>query len=144
MPLARAEGDHGGARIGEVNIQTIDPEFAPTAAGGYTQGLRVADLSDLLFISGQVPETPSGHIPDDFEAQCRQVWANVISVLTAAGLTTNNLLKVTTYLSDRRHAETNSRVRREMLGIHRPALTVVIAGIYHERWLLEIEAMAGA
>lgn len=68
----------------------------------------------------------------------------MISVLTAAGLTTNNLLKVTTYLSDRRHAETNSRVRREMLGHHRPALTVVLTGIYHERWLLEIEAMTGA
>jgi hypothetical protein len=31
-----------------------------------------------------------------------------------------------------------------MLGDHRPALTVVITGIYHERWLLEIEALAGA
>jgi 2-iminobutanoate/2-iminopropanoate deaminase len=50
-------------------------------------------------------------------------------VLTAAGLTTNNLLKVTTYLSDRRHADANARVRREMLGDHRPALTVVITGI---------------
>jgi enamine deaminase RidA (YjgF/YER057c/UK114 family) len=51
------------------------------------------------------------------------------SVLTAAGLTTDNLLKVTTHLSDRRHADANARVRREMLGDHRPALTVVITGI---------------
>jgi 2-iminobutanoate/2-iminopropanoate deaminase len=52
-------------------------------------------------------------------------------------------MKVTTDLS-RRYAETNSRVRREMLGDHRPALTVVIAGIFDERWLLEIDAIAGA
>jgi 2-iminobutanoate/2-iminopropanoate deaminase len=127
-----------------VDIQSIDPETAPTAAGGYTQGLRVSGLTELLVISGQVPETRDGVIPRGFEAQCRQAWANVISVLESAGLTTTNLLKVTTYLSDRRFAETNSRVRREMLGEHRPALTVVIAGIFDERWLLEIEALAAA
>jgi enamine deaminase RidA (YjgF/YER057c/UK114 family) len=125
-------------------VERIDPESAPPAAGGYTQGLRVTGLTDLLFVSGQVPETPDGDIPDGFEAQCRQAWANVVSVLEAAGLTTNDLLKVTTYLSDRRYAETNSRVRREILGEHRPALTVVITGIYDERWLLEIEALAGS
>jgi 2-iminobutanoate/2-iminopropanoate deaminase len=127
-----------------VNTETIDPESVPTAAGGYTQGLRAGGLTELLFISGQIPETPDGLVPDDFEVQCRQVWANVLSVLNAAGLATTNLLKVTTYLSDRRYAETNSRVRREMLGEHRPALTVVITGIYDERWLLEIDAIAGA
>jgi enamine deaminase RidA (YjgF/YER057c/UK114 family) len=126
-----------------VSIQTIDPESAPTAAGGYTQACGSPISASSCSSAVRFPETPSGHIPDDFDSQCRQAWTNVISVLTAAGLTTNNLVKVTTYLSDRRHAETKSRVRREMLGNHRPALTVVITGIYHERWLLEIEAMAG-
>jgi 2-alkyl-3-oxoalkanoate reductase len=37
----------------------------------------------------QVPETPDGHVPGDFEAQCRQAWMNVISVLNEAGLATN-------------------------------------------------------
>jgi 2-iminobutanoate/2-iminopropanoate deaminase len=126
-----------------MHSQTIDPESVPSAAGGYTQGLLVGGLTDLLFISGQIPETPDGDIPDDFESQCRLAWTNVVSVLNAAGLTTSDLLKVTTYLGDRRDAETNSRVRREVLGQHRPALTVVITGIYDERWLLEIEALAG-
>lgn len=126
-----------------MNTQTIDPDAVPVAAGGYTQGLRVSGLTDLVFISGQVPETPDGVIPGDFESQCRLAWANVVSILEAAGLTVGHLLKVTTFLSDRRDAETSSRVRREVLGDHRPALTVVITGIYDERWLLEIEAIAG-
>jgi 2-iminobutanoate/2-iminopropanoate deaminase len=33
-------------------------------------------------------------------------------------------------------------VRREVLGTHAPALTVIITGIYDPRWLLEIEAVA--
>ena len=127
-----------------MKTETIDPAAVPTAVGGYAQGLRVSGLADLVIVSGQVPETPDGVIPGDFESQCRLAWANVVSVLEAADLTVGHLLKVTVFLSDRRYAETNARVRREVLGGHRPALTVVITGIYDERWLLEIEAMAGA
>jgi 2-iminobutanoate/2-iminopropanoate deaminase len=29
-----------------------------------------------------------------------------------------------------------------VLGAHRPALTVIITGIFDEKWLLEIEAVA--
>jgi enamine deaminase RidA (YjgF/YER057c/UK114 family) len=57
-------------------------------------------------------------------------------------LTVANLVKVTTYLSDRAHADINSSVRQEVLGDHRPALTVVICGIYDPAWMLEIEAVA--
>jgi hypothetical protein len=33
-------------------------------------------------------------------------------------------------------------VRQEFLGAHSPALTVIITGIFDEKWLLEIEAVA--
>ena len=49
-----------------MNTQTVDPDSAPAATGGYTQGLLVAGLTELLVISGQVPETPAGDIPGDF------------------------------------------------------------------------------
>jgi 2-iminobutanoate/2-iminopropanoate deaminase len=54
----------------------------------------------------------------------------------------DNLVKVTTFLSERRYAAENSAIRREVLGARAPALTVVIAGIYDEQWLFEIEAVA--
>ena len=55
-----------------------------------------------------------------------------------------HLAKVTAYLSDRRHRAEFSRVRAEVLGDHRPALTVIITDIYAPEWLLEIEAIAMA
>ena len=64
------------------------------------------------------------------------------AVLTSAGMTTHDLVKVTTYLSDRRYRQANSLIRREELDGAAPALTVLISGIYDESWLLEIEAMA--
>jgi enamine deaminase RidA (YjgF/YER057c/UK114 family) len=54
----------------------------------------------------------------------------------------SNLVKVTTYLSDRAYRDENSAIRRELLGDNKPALTIVIAGFYDPAWLLEIEAIA--
>jgi enamine deaminase RidA (YjgF/YER057c/UK114 family) len=54
----------------------------------------------------------------------------------------SNLVKVTVFLSDRCYREENYKIRKEILGEHSPALTIIITGIYDERWLLEIEAIA--
>ncbi len=59
-------------------------------------------------------------------------------------MSVENLAKVTIFLSSREHATPNREVRTEFLGTHAPALTVIIAGIFDPRWLLEIEAYAVA
>ncbi len=53
-------------------------------------------------------------------------------------------MTVTTHLGDRGAAEVNTAVRKEVLGNHCPALTVIIAEIFDARWLLEIEVIAAA
>jgi enamine deaminase RidA (YjgF/YER057c/UK114 family) len=62
--------------------------------------------------------------------------------LRAAGMSLDNLVKVTTLLSDRRHAAANRAIREDILGARSPALTVMITGIFDEAWLVEIEAIA--
>jgi 2-iminobutanoate/2-iminopropanoate deaminase len=125
-----------------VNITHINAANAPVPIGGYSQAVEVADATRILYISGQVPESTEGHVPGGFEAQARMVWQHLIAQLEAAHMSTANLVKVTTFLSSREHADANGAVRREVLGDHTPALTVIIAGIYDSRWLLEIEAIA--
>jgi 2-iminobutanoate/2-iminopropanoate deaminase len=127
-----------------MDIRSINSPLAPSANGGYPQGLEVTGIQRLLFISGQVPETPSGQTPADFLPQARLVWTNVIAQLEAAQMSVANLVKVTTFLSARAYAQQNREVRQEFLGSHAPALTVVITGIYDESWLLEVEAIAAA
>jgi 2-iminobutanoate/2-iminopropanoate deaminase len=121
-----------------------DPADAPPALGGYCQGMSIRRASELLYVSGQIPVDRTGDVPTAFEDQCRLAWRNLLATLESAGMGVANLVKVTTYLSGRQHAATNSAVRREILGDHRPALTVVIAGIFDTDWLLEIEAVAAA
>ena len=127
-----------------VSITGINATDAPAPAGGYAQAVEVRGCERLLFISGQIPESASGEVPASFEAQARMVWRHLLAQLTAANMGITNLVKVTTFLSSREHAGVNGAVRRDVLGDHTPALTVIVAGIYDPRWLLEIEAIAAA
>lgn len=127
-----------------MDIRPIEAPDAPGVQGSYSQAVEVRGHERLLFVSGQIPETRSGEVPSHFDAQCRLVWRNVEAQLIAAGMTLDHLVKVTTYLSDRRWREANGAIRREVLGTRRPALTVVVADIYDEAWLLEIEVIAAA
>ena len=124
------------------NYRSTESANAPSAQGGYSQAVRVDGVSGLVFVSGQIPVDRAGDVPADFDAQCRLVWANVRHQLDAAGLGLDDVVKVTTYLGSREHAARNSAIRREVLGERRPALTVLIAGIYDPAWLLEIEVVA--
>jgi 2-iminobutanoate/2-iminopropanoate deaminase len=104
----------------------------------------VENPSRLLFVSGQIPVDSNDRVPKDFDDQCRLVWRNIETQLTAAGMGLNNIVKVTSFLSDRKYRLANSKIRSETLGNHDPAVTIIICGIYEEEWLLEIEAIAAA
>jgi 2-iminobutanoate/2-iminopropanoate deaminase len=125
-----------------MKTRAVAAEAAPKVTSGYAQAFEVTDARRILFISGQIPEAPDGRLPEGFREQCLQVWANIRAQLEAADMSLANLAKVTIFLSDRRYALENREVRRSVLGDLTPALTVIITGIFDERWLLEIEAIA--
>jgi enamine deaminase RidA (YjgF/YER057c/UK114 family) len=123
---------------------SINSSNSPAPTGGYSQAVEVQDAQRLLFVSGQVPESAVGEVPQGFRAQAELAWSNVLAQLEAAGMSATNLIKVTTFLASRDHAVANREVRQQVLGTHAPALTVIITGIFDESWLLEIEAIAAA
>ena len=124
------------------HLVSHNPATVNAPLGGYSMGLELRQHRRLLFVSGQVPESADGSVPEGFEAQCEQAWRNVKEVLAAAGLGVEHLVKVTTFLTDRNQVVTNRIIRRAMLGEHQPALTVVIVETVDSKWLLEIEAIA--
>ena len=71
---------------------------APQAVGGRAQAVKIAGFSRLLHVSGQVPVAQDGIVPSGFAEQCLLVRANVEAQLHAAGMTLDNLVKITTYL----------------------------------------------
>jgi 2-iminobutanoate/2-iminopropanoate deaminase len=118
------------------------PASVGAPVGGYSHGLSVAEGRSILFVSGQIPEAADGSIAPDFESQARQVWRNIEAVLQDAGMSLDNLVKVTTFLTDRSQVPANRKVRSEILGERRVALTVMVATTLEPNWLLEIEAIA--
>jgi len=127
-----------------MQTRAINAETAPRPTTGYVQAMEVSEHRRLLFVSGQTPVDAEGAVPEGFEAQCRQAWRNVEAQLAAAGMGLDNLVMHRTYLADRSHALTNRAVRNAVLGGRETALTVVVAGIFDEAWLVEIEAVAAA
>jgi enamine deaminase RidA (YjgF/YER057c/UK114 family) len=124
--------------------RTLNAATAPDPVGAYAQAVEIAGAQRLLFISGQIPVARDGAVPSGFEAQCRQAWANLKAQLQAAGMTLDNVVKITMVLADRNDGLVNRAIRQEMLGERRPALTVIVTGIFDVAWLLEIEAIAAA
>ena len=127
-----------------MKTRSIESDKVPNADGGYSQALEVAGANRTLYISGQIPVDKSENVPTDFSDQARLVWQNIIHQLEAADMSLDNIVKHTTYLAGREYRDDNSRIRQEILGTRKPALTVVIAGIYDEAWLLEIDVIAAA
>lgn len=125
-------------------IRPLTGDGSPPVEGAYPQAMEVIAPTRWLYLSGQIPVAPDGSLADDFIGQCEQVWSNVETQLTAAGMTLDNLVKVTTFLSDRRYALENREVRLRRLAGRQPALTVIVTGIFDESWLVEIEAVAAA
>jgi 2-iminobutanoate/2-iminopropanoate deaminase len=127
-----------------MKITSVNSPSAPEPAGGYSQAVEISGAQRFLFISGQIPQTMAGNVPADFPMQAGLVWRNVVAQLDAAGMSVSNLVKVTTFLSSREFAIENREIRQEILGAHSPAVSVIITGIFDEKWLLEIEAVAAA
>jgi 2-iminobutanoate/2-iminopropanoate deaminase len=122
-----------------VNIRS----FHPNPSSAFAESCEASAFSRILFVSGQVPQQ-GDHVPDDYPSQYRLAWANVEKQLKAADMSFDNLVKATIFLSDRGLIAQSAGLRRAILGDRTPAITIIIAGIYDEKWLLEIEAIAVA
>lgn len=127
-----------------LKLTPMTGDGSPPVQGSYPQAVEVVGATRWLHLSGQVPVGPDGGLAADFTGQCRQCWANVEAQLAAAGMTLDNLVKVTTYLADRAHALENRAVRLEVLAGRQPALTVIVTGLFEAGWMVEIEAVAAA
>ena len=100
---------------------------------------------DLLFVSGLVGVDRHGALVggDDVAAQARQVFANMRTVLDAAGCRFEDVVKVTIFLTDVDDRPKINPVRQEVFGTTRPASTLVeVPRLAVEGAEVEIECIA--
>lgn len=87
--------------------KVITTKNAPAPIGPYNQAILV---NDTLYISGQVCIDPtSGNLKNkDLQEETHQVMQNLKSILQEAGMSFNNVVKTTIFLTDmNRFSEVN-------------------------------------
>lgn len=77
--------------------QILATDKAPSAVGTYSQGVK---HNGVWYFSGQIGLDLQGNLRDGFDAQLEQVLKNIDGLLEGAGLTRDNILKTTIFMTD--------------------------------------------
>jgi 2-iminobutanoate/2-iminopropanoate deaminase len=120
--------------------QAISTGGAPGAIGPYSQAIR---SGDMLFCSGQLGLEPvSGELADGVEAQAERALRNLQSVLDAAGLGFDDVVKTTIFLTDIGDFAAVNAVYARFMPDPSPARSTVQVAALPKGGLVEIEAIA--
>ena len=125
------------------NVEYMNP---PTLSSptGYTHVVQVHG-GRTVYIAGQVAFDKSSNLigKGDFAAQATQVFENLKLALAAAGATFDNLVKVTTFVTDLSQIQVLREIRAKYYGKNAPASTLVqITQLANPAFMIEIEAIA--
>src|SRR4051794_10519139 len=85
------------------------------ATPDYAHALEVCGASRTLFVSGTMGLDARGVAPASLDAQLSLVCANLRAILASAGMTVDNVVRVTSYLRDGAYAERNAAARNAAL-----------------------------
>jgi reactive intermediate/imine deaminase len=123
------------------DIEIIHTPHAAAPGGHYSQAVA---YGGVVYVSGQLPVRANGeHSADQpFEVQASIALDNLVAILTEAGLSPSDLLKVTVYVVGIEHWPAFDQLYGRYLGEHRPARAVVPVPVLHHGYLIEIEAVA--
>jgi reactive intermediate/imine deaminase len=129
-----------------VEKQPLNPWTWQDAAG-FSQAWLVNGAGSILFVSGQAPISPDGQIvgADDFEAQVRQVFENLQTVLGEAGMGLDAIVKLTVFLTDMGRLRDYTRIKGDFFRGGQPASTAIgVTALARPEMMVEVEAFAVA
>lgn len=120
--------------------KVISTTSAPGAIGPYSQAI---DTGSFVYASGQIPLNPvTGEIPEGITEQTRQSLENVKAILSAAGLSVDNVVKTTVFLSDMANFGPMNEVYGQVFMEPYPARSAVAVRELPKGVLVEIEVIA--
>lgn len=101
---------------------------------------------DTIYLRGQIGQdldSAENVGVGDVAAQTEQAMANIATLLTEAGATLSDIVKVTVYLVDPRYRESVYRViGRWLRGVHPVSTGVVVSALARPEWLVEVDVIA--
>jgi enamine deaminase RidA (YjgF/YER057c/UK114 family) len=111
---------------------------------GYTHVVVAADRR-TVYIAGQVAFDSTGKVVggSDFNGQAEQVFTNLRRALASVGASFDDVVKMTTLITDIKNVPALREIRKRYLDPKQPpANTLIVAQLVRPELLLEIEAVA--
>jgi 2-iminobutanoate/2-iminopropanoate deaminase len=127
-----------------MELQQVNP-WSWQDAAGFSQAWRVDGAGAIVFVSGQAPISAGGQLvgEDDFEAQVRQVFANLRTVVEQAGAGLESVVKLTVFLTDMTRLRDYTRIKGEFFTGSQPASTALgVTALARPEMMVEVEAFA--
>ena len=123
----------------------ISPQTIAQPAANYAHAVLVANPARTLHMSGVVPTSPDGTVPQSLVEQTEVVWANITAILTEASMVLTDIVSITTYIIDGEPVSEAMAVRDRILGGHRVASTLVaVPALARPVWRIEISVIAAS
>jgi 2-iminobutanoate/2-iminopropanoate deaminase len=108
----------------------------------YVHALEVSESRRLLFVAGTMGLEIDGTPGEGLDRQLELVWSNIRRILDEAGMTVDNIVRITSYLTDPSFAGPNAEARVVALGGRPVPTTAIVAQTLDPGWLIELEVIA--
>jgi len=132
-----------------MTITTYNPEGLGAPMAQYSHVTRVSG-GDTLYIAGQIAVGREGQLVGvcDFEAQCEQVFANIGTALSSAGVGFDEVVQFTVYLTSadliQRFFDWRIRnfPRLFASGRYPPSTLLIVVALARPQFLIEVQPIA--
>ena len=124
-----------------MNKRVIETDQAPAAIGPYSQAVRVGNF---FYTSGQIALDPhtGKFLPGEIEKETERTIQNIYAILQAGGLSLDNVVKTTVYLSDLANFTRMNQVYEKYFSENKPARACVQVAALPKGAKVEIDAIA--
>lgn len=122
-------------------MKALSTTAAPAAIGPYSQAIMAGDT---VYVSGQLPINPStGEFAEcGIKEQARQSLNNIKNILAEAGMTMQQVVKVTVLMTDMSDFAAVNEVYAEFFSAPYPARSAFAVAALPKGGAIEIEAVA--
>ncbi|AZO37749.1 RidA family protein [Mesorhizobium sp. M2A.F.Ca.ET.037.01.1.1] len=118
--------------------KAIKPPFAR-----YSHGVEIPAGKRLVLCSGQLGISPDDAVPEDAGAQTELCFKNIAAILSEAGLTLNDIVRINAFVTDRAHLQPYMDVRNRLFSDPAPASTLmIVSGFARPEFKVEVEVLA--
>jgi 2-iminobutanoate/2-iminopropanoate deaminase len=132
----------GGVFAQESSRKVISTPSAPNALGPYSQAIRIGKT---LYVSGEIaidPKTNQVMSNGTIEEQTRRVLDNIGAILAADGVTMDNIVSTTVFLTDINEFDRMNQVYATYFKVAPPARATVQVARLARDVKIEISAIA--